>query len=194
MKKTAQFGLNQWELSDRIQMEDFNADNAKIAEELSRLREIVANISYTVLQLGVGGTLQNEFNASQHALLCQPYDHPEYFTCTGGATMEGGVVKLSGAGAVGTVSSNRVFYVPNSLTEVRLWLHRRNGSVIPTINGVTLEKVRDFDDRTPLENAPCRCDEFVGQVRTNGSFNVSMELRCGSSSSMTLYDYTLVTL
>ena len=30
MKKTANYGLNQWEKTDRIQMEDFNADNAKI--------------------------------------------------------------------------------------------------------------------------------------------------------------------
>ena len=28
MKKTAQFGLNQWEMSDRIQMDDFNRDKA----------------------------------------------------------------------------------------------------------------------------------------------------------------------
>ena len=35
MKKTAQFGLNQWEMSDRIQMDDFNADNAKIEAALA---------------------------------------------------------------------------------------------------------------------------------------------------------------
>lgn len=35
MKQTDQYGLNQWELSDRIQMEDFNADNAKIDTALA---------------------------------------------------------------------------------------------------------------------------------------------------------------
>ena len=35
MKKTEQYDLNQWELSDRIRMEDFNADNAKIAAALA---------------------------------------------------------------------------------------------------------------------------------------------------------------
>ena len=35
MKKTAQFGLNQWEMSDRIQMQDFNADNAAIEAALA---------------------------------------------------------------------------------------------------------------------------------------------------------------
>ena len=35
MKKTAQFGLNQWEMSDRIQMQDFNRDNAAIEAALA---------------------------------------------------------------------------------------------------------------------------------------------------------------
>lgn len=37
MRQTDQYGLNQWELSDRIRMEDFNADNFKIAAALAGL-------------------------------------------------------------------------------------------------------------------------------------------------------------
>lgn len=36
MKKTAQFGLNQWEMSDRILMDDFNRDNAAIEAALAK--------------------------------------------------------------------------------------------------------------------------------------------------------------
>ena len=36
MKKTAQFGLNQWEMSDRIQMQDCNRDNAAIEAALAK--------------------------------------------------------------------------------------------------------------------------------------------------------------
>lgn len=35
MKQTEQYELNQWELTDRIRMEDFNADNLKIATALA---------------------------------------------------------------------------------------------------------------------------------------------------------------
>ena len=35
MEHTANFGLTQWEKTDRIQMEDFNADNAKLDAALS---------------------------------------------------------------------------------------------------------------------------------------------------------------
>lgn len=37
MKKTEQYDLNQWDLTDRVRMEDFNADNLKIAAALAGL-------------------------------------------------------------------------------------------------------------------------------------------------------------
>lgn len=37
MKKTDKYQLNQWEKSDRIQMEDFNADNMKMEQALGAL-------------------------------------------------------------------------------------------------------------------------------------------------------------
>lgn len=42
MNHTANFQLNQWESSDRIQMEDFNSDNAKIDTALKETAEAVA--------------------------------------------------------------------------------------------------------------------------------------------------------
>ncbi len=48
MTKTEHFQLNQWELSDRIMMEDFNADNAKIDAALGALSaERIVFGSYT---------------------------------------------------------------------------------------------------------------------------------------------------
>lgn len=37
MEQTANYGLNQWNKSDRIQMEDFNADNVKTDQALAAL-------------------------------------------------------------------------------------------------------------------------------------------------------------
>ena len=47
MKKTAQFGLNQWEMSDRILMDDFNSDNAKIDAALAARNCRFYTTSYT---------------------------------------------------------------------------------------------------------------------------------------------------
>ena len=47
MKKTAQFGLNQWEMGDRIQMQDFNRDNAAIEAALAKRNCQFYTASYT---------------------------------------------------------------------------------------------------------------------------------------------------
>ena len=41
MQKTTNYQLNQWDKTDRIQMEDFNADNAKIEAALAGMPRIV---------------------------------------------------------------------------------------------------------------------------------------------------------
>ena len=43
MNKTSNYQLNQWELTDRIRMEDFNGDNAKIDAALKTLANQVAS-------------------------------------------------------------------------------------------------------------------------------------------------------
>mgnify|MGYP000029678362 FL=1 len=57
MKKTAQFGLNQWEMSDRIQMDDFNADNAAIEAALARVERRSA--FHTILDVTTTEDLKN---------------------------------------------------------------------------------------------------------------------------------------
>lgn len=42
MNKTEKYQLNQWELTDRIQMEDFNSDNAKIDAALAEQAAVLA--------------------------------------------------------------------------------------------------------------------------------------------------------
>lgn len=56
MKQTENYQLNQWEKADRIQMEDFNADNAKIDAALhgtmQKLTEDTAQLRASVAKCG----------------------------------------------------------------------------------------------------------------------------------------------
>ena len=45
MNQTPNYQLNQWDKTDRIQMEDFNADNAKIEAALNQATEIAISAS-----------------------------------------------------------------------------------------------------------------------------------------------------
>lgn len=61
MNQTPHLQLNQWEKSDRIMMEDFNADNAKLDEALDRraeyivLRDVVTTEDSTRIEIDLSG-------------------------------------------------------------------------------------------------------------------------------------------
>ena len=42
MEQTANYGLNQWDAGDRIMVEDFNADNAKVDQALGEQEAALA--------------------------------------------------------------------------------------------------------------------------------------------------------
>lgn len=54
MNKTPNYQLNQWDKSDRIQMEDFNADNAKIEAALLGANEATAAAAASGLKVKTG--------------------------------------------------------------------------------------------------------------------------------------------
>lgn len=61
MKQTEQYGLNQWELSDPIRMQDFNADNARLEEILGGkagrsqiIKEYAVPQGYKIIALDFG--------------------------------------------------------------------------------------------------------------------------------------------
>jgi hypothetical protein len=56
MNKTPNYQLNQWNKSDRIQMEDFNADNAKIEAALQAASEAALAEHVTVGSYTGNGT------------------------------------------------------------------------------------------------------------------------------------------
>lgn len=52
MTQTSNYGLSQWEKADRIQMEDFNSDNAKIDAALKASVDAVASHTTALAKLG----------------------------------------------------------------------------------------------------------------------------------------------
>ena len=72
MEQTANYGLNQWDAGDRIMVEDFNADNAKVdaalgdhEERVDALETTCASLGnclfYTASYTGNGGTASHTF-------------------------------------------------------------------------------------------------------------------------------------
>ena len=193
MKKTEQFELNQWELPDPILMEDFNADNAKIAAELARLRRDVFALAYYIGQYGLVLDNEDKLHAGQHYVLSAGFHHPDHFTCTGGVTVQDHKATLTGKNAVGTVTTNRIFEANPSGGTITLWLHHQGGAVTPYINGKAMTFSDEFRDGSPgVKTGPC--EVYTLEMPYTDSLQVMLEMSCGDSSSMELFDFFLARL
>lgn len=193
MKQTEHFCLNQWELTDRIRMEDFNADNAKIAAELARLRRDVFALAYYIGQYGLALDNDDKLHAGQHYVLSAGFHHPDHFTCTGGVTVQDHKATLTGKNAVGTVTTNRIFFAAPTGGTVTLWLHHKGGDVVPYINGKAMALSDQFNDGSPgIKVGPC--EVYTLETPYTDSLQVKLELCCGNSDSMELFDFFLARL
>lgn len=189
MKQTEQCGLNQWELSDRIRMEDFNADNAKIAAELARLEEGLFNLAYSVGQLALVDALEDKLFFSHCFLLADAFHHPQTFQGSDNVIIEQFKVTLTGRGSTGWITTNRLHLGYSAAKKVRLWIHYDGGSVKPYINGVPMVKDRyDVSDRSPSVGVNTYSRVFSLDLPYRSELNFRLEMDCGNSDSMVIHD------
>ena len=78
MEKTPVYDLSQWEKSDRILMEDFNADNANLEAALSRKLELVEllEVTETIQDQNRWTVNFDTFRASDYVMLYLDYTFP----------------------------------------------------------------------------------------------------------------------
>lgn len=191
MRQTEHYGLNQWELTDRILMADFNADNAKIAAALARLQENVVNLAYYVGQIGVLHSLNNVFYTSQAPIFSDAFQKPHYFTAAGDAFLEKGRAAMNGKGAVGSVTTRRSFMLFDCRTTMAYaWIHRNGGKVIPRINGTPMREGRVIYDNNRTGSAG-HCYEFILETPFIRELELTLDMECGTSSSMEIIDVSL---
>ena len=61
--QTANYGLNQWEATDKVMREDFNADNRKIEEALAQLQSEKASQSALLIVATEVGNVKKRLDA-----------------------------------------------------------------------------------------------------------------------------------
>ena len=197
MKQTEHFCLNQWELTDRIRMEDFNADNTRIAAELDRLREDVFGLAYYVGQDSLYFQL-NDMQVRAHYPASTCIFHPrDPVVVTEGIVVADHCATLTGKGATGSITIERkpflVQGIPDRGKEVRLWLHVSGGSVTPFFNGMQMEPHGRFMDHT-VTKRDLICDIYALKVPFTTKFSLRLDLDCGNESKMVVYDAVVAQL
>lgn len=202
MKQTEQYKLNQWELSDHIRMEDFNADNAKIEAQLAWLKKKLVDLAFHVGQLTAAEIQNHSHYPSFRLLRCEGFmsDMPSV-NVTGDAKLENNTVVLRGPRSSGGVNVNIVMESGEPLTEAFVWIHHSYGEghrVVPKINGVELTPLYNHRDFAAATDIGCRlyAYHYAGAPIQDITAPLSLELSrdTDTDGALTLYDFCALRL
>ena len=109
MNRTSNYNLCQWERQDKVQMEDFNADNAKIDAALAAVRDRVNSLTAAVHKVAAGHYTGNGAESRTISVgftpiavfVCTDSGETYYhayndYNCYGGLAVAGGPVVIRG--------------------------------------------------------------------------------------------------
>ena len=192
MNATTNYQLSQWDASDRVLRTDFNADNAKIEAALSGLSDQAApvpDLAFYVGQLMLKLYHDTKRYPSQRSIELENFEH-EYSTniTTGDVKVVNNVLTLTGAGKTGTFSNIPISIRKYNWRHARLFLHANGGKVTPTISGSPMTLVSQGRSRTVLDVEAWEY-EYVWSGTPASMARIVLELNCGKSDSMEVYDY-----
>ena len=188
MKQTEYCGLNQWELSDRIRMEDFNADNAKIAAELAELRRQVLELTYHVGQLCIAESLTQGAFLTQRLFRYECFIDPTTVSITGDISLNNNQALLTGD--YGTVSVTIRSASGAPLKTIHVWFHHLGESVVPKLNGEPLTLLYRHQDITALgQYGYLQAYVWTGPEIDSGTLTFEITRPEGTTGGTVLHDF-----
>ncbi|MCI8677913.1 MAG: hypothetical protein HFF46_06185 [Lawsonibacter sp.] len=198
--RTDNYALSQWERSDRILMEDFNADNAKIdaalrglEERVSLLYRAVPNLAFYLGQLAITDLSRHRKNMPQRSMLYEDFSIPEFSTLSGSAQIKDGVLQVVGAGQTGRMQSLNISIGYKERAQAKLWLHRHEDSprVTPLLNESEMKYTGSFHGSSASGGGNGWIDEFTLDCQSITSAQVTLPMDCGKREFVKIHDYAL---
>lgn len=183
MKQTKHCGLSQWELTDRVQMRDFNADNAKVDSLLSKLtflasRLALAEVDRTKQVIFPGVAITEQFN------------YPEIFTCSEGVTVQDGKATLMGP-QTGSITCEGYALFDQEYSQATVWVEHSGGEVSAVLNGVPTQPVRSFSS---IINGKYRLYQELScpALTARRDLSVTLNLDRGSNSKLDAFNFSVI--
>lgn len=194
MQQTEHYQLNQWELSDRIRMEDFNADNAKIAAALAGLERRIelldraaAKTAYYLGEVALRHLYTNGKYSNQRAMIVECFQYPTYYTLSGNITLENKILTLPGVGNTGHIDLKATYLRDGDWSLAIMWVHQLHAKVTPILNSQPMAQISET-----LGNASSGASttETTYQLNCQGSRSptISLDIECISGDAAQLYD------
>ena len=175
MKQTGNYKLNQWEKSDRIMMEDFNADNTKLEAALNAIWEtfpLVKLTSQTLsaettrVNLDLSGVNLNDYRLLRLDIRFPSNNHASYYLALQVNGVTGGYVTSDGK----TEETLALIYIDRTMALAKLEIDV--GLYLHVVN------------RTPIETGQVTSLNLTG---TNNIGNLNSPTAIPAGSKITLY-------
>lgn len=184
MKQTKHCGLSQWELTDRVQMRDFNADNAKVDALLSKL-------TFLTSRLALAEADRNQKVPFPGVAVNERFLSPQHFTCPEGVTIQNGVLTLEGPQAV-TLNCGSYYFYDQEFSQAVMWVEHRGGTVTATFNGAPSQPVRSFPASRASGGEGTHQELFFPTLRPFITMPLTLNLDRGTSEKMEIFNYSII--
>ena len=198
--RTDNYALSQWERSDRILMEDFNSDNAKIdaalrglEERVSLLCRAVPNLAFYLGQLAITDLSRHRKNMPQRSMLYEDFSIPEFSTLSGSAQIKDGILQVVGAGQTGRMQSLNISIGYMEKAQARLWIDRPGDcpEVTPLLNGVEMKHTNSYQGISASGGGNGWIDEFTLECQGFTSAQITLILDSQEKPAAKVHDYAL---
>lgn len=184
MKQTEHCALNQWELSDRIRMEDFNADNTQLDSLLSKLAFFVSRLTLAEVD-------RNKKTFLPGIAVNEQFLFPEYVTCPEGVTVQDGKAILEGPQTAALNCGLYGIFNPN-YTQAMMWVEHSGGTVSATLNGISFQPVRSFASVLNNSIRTVQQEFFCSGLPSLRDLSVILDLDRETHEKMEVYNFSII--
>ncbi len=196
--RTDNYALSQWERSDRILMEDFNADNAKIDAALHNLEERVSllcravpNLAYFAGQYALFDYRTVGKAMPTRGVLFNNFQHTDFYNVSGGAVVQNGILTVP-AQSNGAMVTRQVSLNCSGWTKAIMWLHDSGTGITPKVNGVEMKAAGLAFTQAPGRDVECREHVFKADgLNGSSSASITLEMVNSGKTPLNVYDYVI---
>lgn len=191
---TSNYGLCQWEATDKVVHTEFNEDNAKLEATLHELAIPVGaykRMAYQIYCMHMNDYASSGIRGYRGGLFLEAFqDDRTIQSMTDGVTVQDGALVLTGTGKTGTMTTVNVSIYHSGWTKILAWVKYSLGGIYDiAVNGVSMTKTQFWSARS-TDGIHCQEFQAEGELKNGpSSISVSLTLNTGSSSEAKVYEY-----
>lgn len=194
---TPNYGLHQWGSQDRPLRTEFNQDFQKIDTGLGKTLEnydALPRMGHNFYELYLKNYHTYQYPGSMQGLLVETFLYQDLIqSMTGGLYIRDKALCLDGAGSSGTMTTHKMGVGCDHWYRAFAWVRYSAGTITLSVNGTPLGYNNIKSSKTS-DGITCIERQFYTQTGGTGSATIAIQVECGTSSSVKIYEYGVLFL